>query len=88
MEWILNLGVFHLVPAHSSFNPANKELPVVSDSIIPMCPLHKNAMIRIEIKADTHYKCSRYECPIHWNPTTSLFYLKSQCDWPPREYPN
>ena len=53
----------------------------MSDSSVPVCPLHKKAMIRVEIKADTHCRCSLYECPIHWNPGTGLYYLKSQRDW-------
>jgi hypothetical protein len=66
--------------------PANKELPDVSG--VPVCPLHKKSMIRVEAKADTHYKCSQYECPIHWNPITALYYLKSQCDWFLQERPD
>jgi hypothetical protein len=37
-----------------------------------VCPLHKTAMIRVDFQADPHYKCSQEECPIRWNPTTSL----------------
>ena len=50
----------------------------MSDSCTPVCPLHKKAMIRAE--ADTHYRCSEYECPIRWDPTTSLYSLKSRAD--------
>jgi hypothetical protein len=42
-------------------------------------------MIRIDVTADTHYRCRNHECPIHWNPTDILFYLKTKGDWPLRE---
>jgi hypothetical protein len=76
----LGRDVFHSVPTNSSFTPANKELDDVSDSCPPVCPLHKKSMICVEPIADTHYKCREYECPIYWNPTTSLYYLKSRAD--------
>ena len=56
-------------------------------SDVPVCPLHKNSMIRVEVKSDPHYKCRQHECPIHWNPTTGLYYLKSQNEARLREYP-
>jgi len=51
----------------------------------PVCPTHRKAMIPIDTTADTHYRCGRQECPIHWNPTDILFYLKTRGDWPVRE---
>jgi hypothetical protein len=51
----------------------------VSDCM-PVCPLHKKSMVRVELKPDAHYRCNRYECPIHWDPTTNLYYLKKQTD--------
>jgi hypothetical protein len=42
-------------------------------------------MIRLETAADTHYKCGKQECPIRWNPIDTLFYLKTEGDWPLRE---
>jgi hypothetical protein len=35
-------------------------------------------MIRAE--GEAHYRCSEHECPIHWDPTTSLYYLKRRAD--------
>jgi hypothetical protein len=61
----------------------------VSDSSsAPVCPLRKKSMIRMELNPDTHYKCRQYECPIHWNPTTSLYYLKSPETGFQQERPN
>jgi hypothetical protein len=51
----------------------------------PVCPLHRKAMIRAEMPTDTHYRCGKRECPIHWNSTDALFYLKKKGDWPLRE---
>jgi hypothetical protein len=70
-------NVFQSISTHSSFKPADKELPDVSNST-PVCPLHKKAMIRIEVEADNHLECTQDECPIRWNPTTSLYYLKTK----------
>jgi hypothetical protein len=58
-------------------------VPVPASS--PVCPHHRKAMIRLETAADTHYKCGKQECPIRWNPIDTLFYLKTEGDWPLRE---
>ena len=42
-------------------------------------------MIRLEPSADADYRCRTQECPIHWNPRDTLFYLKISGDWPLRE---
>jgi hypothetical protein len=70
------------------FIQANKEIPYVSDIRVPVCPLHKKSMICVELNPDTHYRCCLYECPIHWNSATSLYYLKNQGDWFSERYPN
>jgi hypothetical protein len=52
----------------------------------PVCPLHRKAMIRVEgSPGDTHHKCNQPECPIRWDPNSTLFYLRSRGDWPLRE---
>jgi hypothetical protein len=48
----------------------------------PVCPLHKKAMI-LEVQANLHhihYKCWQDECPVRWNPITTLYYLESRGD--------
>jgi hypothetical protein len=42
-------------------------------------------MVRIDVTAETHYRCGKQECPIHWNPIDVLFYLKTRGDWPLQE---
>jgi hypothetical protein len=51
----------------------------------PVCPLHRKPMIRVETSPDTHYRCGKQECPIHWNAEATLFYLTTAGDWPLRE---
>lgn len=47
----------------------------------PVCPVHRKSMIRLEPAPDTHHQCGEPECPIRWNPTVSLFYLRERADW-------
>lgn len=51
----------------------------------PECPFHGKAMIRLETSENTHYRCSRQGCVVHWNPAVTFFYLKAEGDWPLRE---
>lgn len=44
----------------------------------PVCPLHKKAMVPVEVQADIDYKCSQDECPIRWSPATRVYYLRSR----------
>jgi len=46
--------------------------------VAPVCPLHKETMIRAEVQANTHYKCSLDECPARWDPETRLYYLRGR----------
>jgi hypothetical protein len=46
-------------------------------------------MIRVQsTSGDTHHKCSHAECPIHWNPAVTIFYLKTTGDWPLQDSPD
>jgi hypothetical protein len=55
----------------------------------PVCPLHRKPMPRVETgPGEPYHKCSQPECPIHWNPEVTLFYLKTSGDWPLRERGN
>jgi hypothetical protein len=52
----------------------------------PVCPLHRKPMPRVETgTGDPYHKCREPECPIHWNPVVTLFYVKTRGDWPLRE---
>jgi hypothetical protein len=51
----------------------------------PECPLPRKAMVRLDISEDTHFRCSRRGCIVHWNPADILFYLKTKGDWPLRD---
>jgi hypothetical protein len=55
----------------------------------PVCPFHRTVMIREKNSfGDTRHKCNQPECPIRWNPNSTLFYLRTRGDWPLRDRGN